>query len=265
MDQPTATGYAPVDGIDLYWESYGGGGTPVIVVHGGFGLIGMCRPLIDQLAGVRRVLAVELQGHGHTRDVARPFTYEAFGDDVAGLAEHLNLAQVDLVGYSLGAGCCLRAAIQHPGLVRRLAVVSTPCRRDGWFPEVRASFDVMGAAGFDQLKHSPMYAAWREVAPDLASFPTLMNKTGALLRRPYDWSEDVRAMATQTLLAFADADSIPVTHAAEFYALLGGGLMDAGVDGAARPASRLAVVPGQTHYDIFASAALMTVIDDFLS
>ena len=84
MSQPSAKGYAAVDGMELYWESFGSGGTPPIVVHGGFGLISMFGALIDELAERRRVLAVELQGHGHTRDIDRPFSYEAFGDDVAG-------------------------------------------------------------------------------------------------------------------------------------------------------------------------------------
>ena len=119
MSQPSAKGYAAVDGMELYWESFGSGGTPLIVVHGGFGLISMFGALIDELAERRRVLAVELQGHGHTRDIDRPFSYEAFGDDVAGVIEQLGLERVDLLGYSLGAGCSLRAAIQHPDRVRR--------------------------------------------------------------------------------------------------------------------------------------------------
>lgn len=94
MSQPSAKGYAAVDGMELYWESFGSGGTPLIVVHGGFGLISMFGALIDELAERRRVLAVELQGHGHTRDIDRPFSYEAFGDDVAGVIEHLGLERV---------------------------------------------------------------------------------------------------------------------------------------------------------------------------
>lgn len=264
MKKPTTTGYAPVNGMDLYWESYGHGGTPLIVAHGGFGLISMFSELVDALSAHRQVVAIELQGHGHTHDIDRPFSYEAFGDDIGLLIEHLELSSADLLGYSLGAGASLRAAIQHPELVRKLALVSFPVRRDGWFPEVRALFDQMGSAGFEQMKHSPMYHAYSQVAPDPDAFPTLMDKTGELQRSAFDWSDDVQTLRAQTMVLYADADSIPLTHIAEFYALLGGGLRDAGWDGSARAKSQLAILPGLTHYNIFAAATLVVTVDEFL-
>ena len=235
MPRPRATGYAPVDGMDIYWESRGDGGVPLVVVHGGFGLASMFGELLGQLAGQRQVIAIELQAHGHTRDAGRPFSFEGFGDDIAAVIEHLGLGQADLLGYSLGGGACLRSAIQHPGRVRRLALVSAPCRRDGWFPEVLAGFDQLSSAGFGQMRQSPMYQAWCEVAPDRDAFPALMDKTGLLLRQPYDWTEEVRRLTNPALLAYADADSIPPAHAAEFFALLGGGHRDAGWDGSLAP------------------------------
>jgi len=108
-----------------------------------------------------------------------------------------------------------------------------------------------------------MYAAWSAVAPDPDGFAALMDKIDELQRQPYDWSAKIGRISAQTLLVFADADSIPVSHAAEFFALLGGGLRDAGLDGSARPAARLAVLPGLTHYDIFQSALLAAIADDF--
>ncbi|MGO9751837.1 MAG: alpha/beta fold hydrolase [Solirubrobacteraceae bacterium] len=264
MHKAAATGYAPVDGLDLYWESFGRGGTPLIVVHGGFGLISTNAEIIGALSECRQVVGIALQGHGHTRDIDRPFSYEAFGDDIALVIEHLGFERADLLGYSLGAGASLRAAIQHPELVRKLALISIPVRRDGWFPEVRALFDEMGSAGFEQIKHSPMYQAFTRVAPDPDSFPTLMDKTGELQRQPYDWSEDVSRLTAQTMLAYADADSVPVSHIAEFYALLGGGLRDASWDGSVRSQARLAILPGLTHYNIFGAPQLIDAIDDFL-
>ena len=204
MPRPRATGYAPVDGMDIYWESRGDGGVPLVVVHGGFGLASMFGELLGQLAGQRQVIAIELQAHGHTRDAGRPFSFEGFGDDIAAVIEHLGLGQADLLGYSLGGGACLRSAIQHPGRVRRLALVSAPCRRDGWFPEVLAGFDQLSSAGFGQMRQSPMYQAWCEVAPDRDAFPALMDKTGLLLRQPYDWTEEVRRLTNPALLASND-------------------------------------------------------------
>jgi pimeloyl-ACP methyl ester carboxylesterase len=258
-------GYAPVNGVQMYWRSIGEGGTPLVVVHGGFGVVDMFGGLLDRLAEYRRVIGVELQGHGHTRDIDRPFRYESFGDDLAALIEHLELGQADLLGYSLGAGSSLRAAIQHPEPVRRLAIVSTVFRRDGWFPEVLEGMAQVGRAGFDMMRQSPLYAAYAAVAPDVDAFPMLMDRTGDLLRQPYDWTEDVRGLRMPTLLVYADADSIPPSHAAEFFALLGGGLRDANWDGSLRPASRLAILPGYTHYDVFTAPELATVVDRFLS
>jgi pimeloyl-ACP methyl ester carboxylesterase len=258
-------GYVPVNGVEMYWESRGSGEPPLIVVHGGFGVISMFGDVLDQLAEQRRVIAIELQGHGHTRDIDRPFTYEAFGDDIAGVITTLGLGQADLLGHSLGGGVSLRCAIQHPDLVRRLVLVSAPFRRDGWFLEIRAAFDKMGGAEFEQMRQTPMYQAWREVAPDLDAFPTLIDKTGALYRRPYDWSADVKRMRMPVLLVYGDADSIPPAHAAEFFALLGGGLRDAGWDGASMSDSRLAILPGLTHYDIFQAPQLVALVTDFLA
>jgi pimeloyl-ACP methyl ester carboxylesterase len=259
------SGFAPVNGVHLYWESCGQAGTPLVLVHGGFGLISTSEALIRTLAVRRQVIAVELQGHGHTKDTLRAFSYDAFGDDLAGLLRHLGIQKADLLGYSLGAGSCLRAAIQHPGVVRRLAAVSMPYSHDGWFPEVRAAFEQMGRAGFEHLKHSPLYSGYARVAPDPDAFPVLMDKTGDLQRRAYDWSDEIQNIEAPTLLVYADADSVPTRHIAEFFELLGGGRCDAGWDGSARPPSQLAVLPGLTHYNIFQSASLASTVDVFFS
>jgi pimeloyl-ACP methyl ester carboxylesterase len=258
-------GYAPVTGgVEMYWRSLGQGGTPLVVVHGGFGVVEAFGDVLDRLATGRRVVAVELQGHGHTADVDRPFSWDALADDVAALVRHLDLGPADLMGYSLGGGVCLRAAIRQPEVVRRLVVVSAPCRRDGWFPDVLAGMDQVGAAGFEMMRQTPMYTGYAAVAPDPDRFPVLMDKTGALLRTRYDWSEEVRGITAPAQLVYGDADSIPPAHAAEFFALLGGGLRDAGWDGSGRPASRLAVLPGRTHYDVSSSPELAGVVDGFL-
>src|SRR5579863_2592694 len=97
-----SSGYVATGGVEIYWESRGEGGVPLVVVHGGFGLTSMYGDLLDRLASRRRVIAIELQGHGHTRDIDRPFSFEAFGDDIAGVIDGLGLGRADLLGYSLG-------------------------------------------------------------------------------------------------------------------------------------------------------------------
>jgi pimeloyl-ACP methyl ester carboxylesterase len=265
MSTHVTSGYAPVNGLQMYWESRGTGGTPLVMVHGGFGVTTVFGDVLDLLAKNRQVVAVELQGHGHTGDVDRPFTWEQLGDDIAGVASDLGFEQIDLLGNSLGGGAALRTALQHASLIRRLVLVSAPCRRTGWFPEVLAGMEGINRSLFEVFKQGPLYDAYAAVAPDIDAFPALMDKTGALLRQPYDWSDEVPGLPMPVLLTYADADSIPLSHAAEFYGLLGGGLRDAGWDGSGKSVNRLAVLPDLTHYDIFTSPQLAAVTDRFLS
>jgi pimeloyl-ACP methyl ester carboxylesterase len=190
--------------------------------------------------------------------------YAAVDGDIAGLIAGLGLADADLLGYSLGGGASLRWAIQHPSLVRRLVLLSAPHRRSAWYPEIVAAFDGMGAGLFAQFRESPLYAAWRAVASDASAFPALMDATGELLREPYDWSSLVAGLPMPVLLAFGDADSIAPAVVAEFFGLLGGGQRDAGWDGSARPASRLAILPGATHYDMLEASSLPQIVAEFL-
>jgi pimeloyl-ACP methyl ester carboxylesterase len=256
-------GYVAVDGTDVYWEGRGSGGPPLLLVHGGYGLASDFDALADRWSRDRQVIGVELDGHGHSPRSGRPFRWETFGDDIAGVIEGLGLGPVDLLGYSLGGGTSLRCAIQHPSLVRRLILVSAPHRRDAWYAEVQAGFDGMSAASLSgQLQQSPLYAAWQKVTPDPSAFPALIDATGDLVRQPYDWSAEVAALPMRVLLVYGDADSIPPSAAAEFYGLLGGGKGDAGWDGSMRSPSWLTILPG-THYDILHAHALPETVARF--
>lgn len=253
-----------VNGIELYHER-SGAGPPLVLLHGGLGAVETMAPLAAAFAGAREVISVDLQGHGRTADVDRPLAFERMADDVAALMRALGLAEADVFGFSLGAGVALRIAIQHPAQVRRLVAVSFPMKRDGWFPDILAAMAQMGPAAAEAMKPSPFYRHYEAVAPRPGDWPRLVTKLGDLLRQDWDWSAAVAALGMPALLVFADADSIRPQHIAEFFALLGGGLRDAGWDGAARPASRLAVLPGTTHYDIFAAPLLATVAHGFLT
>jgi pimeloyl-ACP methyl ester carboxylesterase len=125
--------YALVNGINLYYETYGAlsAATPLIMLHGGLGAIGMFDKLLPELVRGRQVIAVELQAHGHTADIDRPMTFEAMADDIAALIKHLELGKADLLGYSMGGGVALRTAIRHPEVAHKLVLVSTVCKLDG--------------------------------------------------------------------------------------------------------------------------------------
>src|ERR1700716_2442990 len=126
------TGYAPVNGLNLYYEIHGIG-EPLILLHGGLGATEMFGEILPLLSYTRRVLAVDLQAHGHTADIDRPLSYEAMADDIAALIKHLGIEKADVMGYSLGGGVALRTAVQHPDRVRKLVLVSIAVKRDGWY------------------------------------------------------------------------------------------------------------------------------------
>jgi len=255
--------YADVNGISLYYEEHASG-RPLILLHGGYGTGEMFAPILPLLAGGRRVITVDLRGHGRTADMDRPLRFQTMGDDIAALIGHLGLAQADVMGYSLGAATALRTAIQHPDVVRRLVIVSHPVRHDGWFPQSLAGFDQMGPAFAEAMKQSPIYEVYARVAPRVEDWPVLVGKMGTMLRQDYDWSAEVAKITAPVMLVYGDADSVWPAHIAEFYALLGGGLRDANWDGSARSVARLAILPGHTHYDIAFSPDLAAAVIPFL-
>jgi pimeloyl-ACP methyl ester carboxylesterase len=255
--------YADVNGLSLHYEEHGSG-DPLILLHGGFGSTETMAPLVEALRSGRRVIAVDLRGHGRTADVDRPLRPEDMADDIAALIEHLGLEHADVMGYSLGGMVAVRTAIQHPERVRRLVAVSVAVRRDGNHADALAAMEHVGPAIAEPLQQSPLGQMYARIAPRPDDFPTLVAKTGDALRRDYDWTAEVAAITAPTLLVFADADSIRPAHMVEIYGLLGGGLRDAGVDGSQRPASQLAILPGTTHYDISSSPALMSAVIPFL-
>ncbi|CAN5867054.1 alpha/beta hydrolase [soil metagenome] len=263
-DISVQNGYAPVNGLDLYYEIHGTG-EPLILLHGGFGLTSMFDgELLPLLAKTRQVIAVDLQGHGRTADIDRPLRLEFMGDDVAALIKHLGLPKADIMGYSMGGGTALRAAIQHPEVVRKLVIVSVPFRRNGWYPAMLPGMDQMNRTTAAFLKETPMYQAYTSVAPKPENFPTLCDKMGDMLRQDYDWTDEVATLKMPVLLIFGDADSVPPAHAAEFFGLLGGGKMDGSWDESGMSNARLAILPATTHYNIFYSPALGPAVTSFL-
>ncbi len=259
---PAETGFADVNGLQLYYEVHGAG-EPLVLLHGGVAASEAFGPNLAALAASRRVVAVHLQGHGRTRDVeGRPLRLETMADDVAALIDHLGLGAVDVLGYSMGGGVALQLAVRHPAAVRRLVVVSRAMARDGWYPEALAAFDGMAARAAEigaQLAQSPLARRYPDV-----DWARLFEKIGDMVTQPYDWSADVAALPHPTLLVFADADAIRLDHVVAFFGLLGGGARDAGLDGSARPASQLAIVPGATHYDILSTTAVADAAARFL-
>lgn len=253
--------YADADGLKFYYEEHGSG-PPLVLLHGGATAVDVFQPSLALLSAHRRLIAIHLQGHGHTRDVDRPFRYETMADDVASLLTVLGIEQADLFGYSVGGGVALQMAIRHGDRVNRLVLAATAMKHDGSFPEVLAAFDQMEASApmiAQQIKQSPLASTYPEV-----DWEQLFRKTGDMNKRPFDWSADVARLKCQTMLIYADADSVTPQHMVEFWTAIGGGKRDAGIDGSLRTGNRLAVIPNTTHYNLMAHPAVAQSIVPFL-
>jgi pimeloyl-ACP methyl ester carboxylesterase len=255
--------YADVNGIKLYYEIHGAG-RPLVLLHGGLGAIEMFGSNLPALAKGRQVIAVDLQGHGRTADIDRPFSVDLMADDIAALIKHLRLERADIMGYSFGGGVALQTAIRHPEVVDRLVIVSTPFRRNGFYPDILAQQAQVTAAAAEAMKQTPMYQLYSSIAPRPEDWPRLLGKIGETMKKDYDLSREIANIKAATLIIAGDADIFPPAHAVELFALLGGGQRDGGWDGSGRSKSRLAILPGVTHYTIFSDPALVATAIPFL-
>ncbi len=260
MRTPESKGYASVNGVELYYEVHGDG-PPLIMLHGGVDPSEMLGAPLTEMARANKVVALHYQGHGLSKDSDRPWSYEAFADDVAALMEHLGISKASVMGYSSGALVALQVAIRHPQLVYKLIVVSAGFGSEGYYPAVREAFAQMpssAAAIAASVSESPLAKQYPSV-----NWEKMFRNTGELANRSYDWSAAMAGIKAPTLLIFADADMVSPEHVLEFYKLLGGGL-DAGLDGSQRSPNRLAILSGTTHRTILPSAAFVQSVSEFL-
>jgi pimeloyl-ACP methyl ester carboxylesterase len=260
---PVSSGYANGSGIKLYHEIYGEG-EPLVLIHGGLTTIGEMQGWVQPLAKTRRVIAVEMQGHGRTADTDRPMSFTTLGDDIAVLLDHLEIPRVDLVGHSFGGASAIRAAIQQPEKVRRLVVISSPYARSGWYPETQRGMGQVSAAMAENMMQTPT-GKFSKQWPEPERFPQFLDKMGNMLSQDYDWSADIAKLPMPVLLVFADNDSVSQKHIAEFFALLGGGVSEPGWQNTQLSKSRLAVVPGYSHYNFMTSEEVPQIIGKFLA
>jgi pimeloyl-ACP methyl ester carboxylesterase len=254
---------AHVNGIDLAYQVFGTG-SPLVLLHGGFGSVEMFGPNVELLAAGRRVIGVDLQSHGRSPAADRPMHFEAMADDIAALVKTLKVERAAVMGFSLGGAVALRMAIQHPELVERLVLLSTVFKRSGWHPEMTAGMDAMGPETAEPLKHSPMYEAYVQIAPRKEDWPVLVTQLTTAMKIDYDWSAEVARLPMPVMLVAGDADGLPASHTVEFFGLLGGGKRDANWDHSGMTHHRLAILPGLTHYDINLSPTLAQTVIPFL-
>lgn len=245
MTSPTpVSGHAPVNGLEMYYEIHGSGGTPLLLLHGGlFNIDLQFGEMIPALAQGRQVIATDFQGHGRTNDIdGRPLSTANLTSDVVGLLDHLQIDRVDVFGYSIGGAVALSLAIRHPERVRKAIVSSVSYHPDGDRPENQ---EAVGEMTVDMIAGTPMEQEYLAKSPHPDKLQVLLDKLGA-----YDdgdgWTEDdIRSYPAPTLITVGDCDAVRLDHAVRFLQLRGG---DVNGDFTGVPASQLAVLPGTTHF-----------------
>ncbi len=255
--QKPTTGYAPVNGLKMYYEVHGSG-EPVVLLHGAFMTItNNWTGWIDELSKTRKVIAVEMQGHGRTADIDREFSYEHLADDVAALLEQLKIPRADLIGYSMGGGVAMQCAIRHPDKVRKVVVISSMFRRDGM---VKEAIDAISKLTADAFKGSPIEVEYKKLSPTPDEFPNFVKRL--LASKGHDISADkLKATTAPMFFIHGDADGVRLEHIAEMFRLKGGEIHG---DLQPRSASRLAILPDTTHVTLMQRiSVIVPMVNDF--
>jgi len=258
--QGPTTGYAPVNGLNMYYEVHGSG-EPVVLLHGAFMTIpGNWTGWIDELSKTRKVIVVEMQGHGRTADIPREPTSENLADDVAALLQYLKLPRADIIGYSMGGRVAMDVAVRHPDQVRRVVVMSSTFRRDGMTQE---GLDALTHLTPEVLKGSPLEAEYKRLSPTPDHFSDFVTRLVAVFSREKDLSaEQLQSTTAPMFFIFGDADGIRLEHVAEMFRLKGGGIYG---DLRPRSASRLAILPNTTHVTLMQRMSIIVpMVNEFL-
>lgn len=265
MESNKRNGTVRLDGLDVYYEVYGGelgnGQIPILLLHGGALTIeqAFSPELIARFARSRPVIAIEQQGHGHTGGRSGAIAIAQLVEDTAGVLDHLGVRQVDLFGHSLGGMIATGVAIHHAGVVRSLITLGTPYKLEGFLPEIvrmqRDSTVMPSPEMIPLLPTEADFAAWRasfeRSAPDPTAFDANLAKLNTMLTNWSGWTDDqLRGIRAPALVAIGDNDFVRIEHAAEMARLI--------------PNARLAVLPGTTHFGVVKRDAWLEPMMDSL-
>ncbi|MGZ3874251.1 MAG: alpha/beta fold hydrolase [Mucilaginibacter sp.] len=258
--KPADSGYAPVNGIKVYYEVYGEG-KPLVLLHGAFYTIEMnWGQLIPELSKTRKVIAIELQGHGHTPFSDRKLDFATLASDVEGVMDHLKIDSADVAGYSMGGSVAYRLAIQSPKRVRKLVIISSTYKTGGWLPAVTNAFKGLKP---EFLTNTPLQTAYDAAAPDKTKWTPFLTQMIAFARTPFDMGDaNIAKITSPVLLISGDNDGVDKMELMKTYQLLGGGVS---ADLAPMPKSHLAIVPSQSHVSLMMQTKTIAgYLDDFL-
>jgi pimeloyl-ACP methyl ester carboxylesterase len=245
QNKPTDSGYVPVNGIKVYYEVYGEG-KPIVLLHGAFMTIELnWGQLIPELSKTRKVIAIELQGHGHTPFSDRKLDYPMLASDVEGVMNHLKVDSAAVVGYSFGGCVAYQLAIQNPKKVTNLVIISSTYKTAGWMPEVVTALKSMKP---EFLTNTPLKAAYDAVAPDKTKWTKFLEQMIAVNQGTFNLGEtNIAKITSPVLLIAGDNDGLDKIELIKTYQLLGGAIP---ADFGQMPKSQLAIVPAQSHVGV---------------
>jgi pimeloyl-ACP methyl ester carboxylesterase len=258
--KPSESGYAPVNGIKVYYEVYGEG-RPIVLLHGAFMTIaGNWGELIPELSKTRKVIAIEFQGHGHTPFSNRKLSDTTLASDVLGVMDYLKIDSADVLGYSMGGSVAYEFAIQNPERLRKLVIISSTYKSTGWLPEINDAFKTFRPEFFD---NSPMKAAYDAVAPDTTKWTNFIEQMIAFARTPFDLGDsNISKIVAPVLIISGDNDGLDKIELMKTYKLLGGGVT---ADMAPMPKSQLAIIPSQGHVSLMMQTqTILSYVENFL-
>jgi pimeloyl-ACP methyl ester carboxylesterase len=258
--KPSYSGYAPVNGIKVYYEVYGQG-RPVVLLHGAFYTIDMnWSQLIPELSKNHQVIALEMQGHGHTPFSDRKLSITIMAHDVAGVMDYLKIDSADVVGYSMGGSVAYQFAVQSPKRLRKLVIISSPYKTGGWLPVVNSGFDNFKPEFFD---NTPIKAGYDAVAPDKTKWRTFLEQMLLFAKTPFDIGDsNIAKIAAPVLIISGDNDGLDKMELMKTYQLLGGGVS---ADLQPMPKSQLAIVPSQSHVSLMMQTnTILNYLNNFL-
>jgi pimeloyl-ACP methyl ester carboxylesterase len=258
--KPTNSGFAPVNGIKVYYEVYGEG-RPIVLLHGAFYTIDMnWGQLIPELSKTRKVIAIEMQGHGHTPFSDRKMSITGLAKDVEGVMDYLKIDSADLAGFSMGGSVAYQFAVQYPKRLRKLVIISSTYKTSGWLPVINSGFKDFKPEFFD---NTPIKAAYDAVAPDKTKWTKFLKQMFDFAEEPFNVGDaNIAKIAAPVLIISGDNDGLDKIELAKTYKLLGGGVS---ADLQPMPKSQLAIVPSQGHVSLMMqTTTILNYLNDFL-
>jgi pimeloyl-ACP methyl ester carboxylesterase len=258
--KPLNSGYAPVNGIKIYYEIYGEG-KPVILLHGAFYTIDMnWGELIPELSKSRKVIAIEMQGHGHTPFSERKLSFTTLANDVEKIMDYLKIDSADVAGYSMGGSVAYQFAVQSPKRLRKLVIISSTYKTKGWLPIVNSAFKDFKPELFD---NTPLKTIYDAAAPDKTKWTKFLQQMFAFAKEPFNAGDsNIAKITAPVLIISGDNDGVDKVELMKTYNLLGGGIA---ADLGQMPKSHLAIVPSQGHVSLMMQTKTISdYLTDFL-